>query len=104
MFGLSRDEKIVLRNTLALVQSLTRKVDFMSNEVNAIGPKIDTLVDLVHQLILKVGAPVAISPEDASALSSDGGKLDAAIAAATAVLAPVPAPVPPVDVPVAPAG
>ena len=97
MFGLSREQNLVLRNTLALVQSLTRKVDYMSTEVQALTPKIDALVDLVHQLAVKIGTPAVISPEDAAALASDSGKLDAVIALATSVLNP-PAP-PPVETP-----
>ena len=83
---------IVLRTILATLKNQNERLLYMSTEVDAITPKIDTLVDLVHQLILKVGTPVAISPEDSAALSSDGGKLDAAIAAANAVLNPAPVP------------
>ena len=97
MFGLSSADRQLMRNLLVLAQSLTRKTDYMSTEVSAIGPKVDTLIDLVHQLVVKVGTPVAVSPEDAAALASDGGKLDAAIAAANSVLNP-PAP-PPVETP-----
>ena len=72
MFGLSSADRQLMRNLLVLVQSLTRKTDYMSTEVNALGSKIDALVDLVHQLVVKLGTPVAVSPADAATLSSDG--------------------------------
>ena len=87
----SQQPVVTISSVMRQLQNLTERLDHMSTEVQAIGPKIDTLVDLVHQLILKVGTPVVVSPEDSAALSSDGGKLDAAIAAASAVLTP-PAP------------
>jgi hypothetical protein len=92
--------------TLALVmrqiQVLNLKVENMSEVVDALTPKIDALVDLVHQLAVKIGTPPVVSPEDAAALASDGGKLDAAIALATSVLNP-PAPVPVEPAPAEPA-
>ena len=69
-------------------EALAAKVDRMSAEVDALTPKIDSLVTLIHQLVAKIGTPVAVSPEDSATLSSDGGKLDAAIAAANSVLTP----------------
>ena len=67
----------------------------MSTEVDALTPKIDQLVNVtvpaliakIHDLQSQIGTAPAVSPEDASTLSSDGGKLDAVIAAANAALA-----------------